>query len=55
MILFISLVIVGIITVIVLGLFGEKIPMNFQWIIGLIWMIIGLVYIFGLAVHLITF
>ena len=55
MILFISLVIIGIITVIVLSLFGEKIPMNFQWIIGLIWMITGLIYIFCLAVHLITF
>lgn len=55
MILFISLIISGIIIAIVLCLFGEKIPMNFQWIIGLIWMITGLVYIFGVTVHLITF
>ena len=55
MILFISLVIIGIITAIILSLFGEKIPINLQWIIGIIWMIAGLVYCFGLAVHLITF
>ena len=53
--LFIGLVIAGIITIIVLGAFGEKVPMNLQWVIGLVWMLVGLIYSFGLAVHLITF
>ena len=55
MILFISLVVAGIISIIALGFFDEKIPINLQWIIGLIWMIITIAYSLGLASHLITF
>ena len=53
--LFIGLVIAGIITIIALGFFGEKVSMNLQWAIGLVWILVIIVYSFGLAVHLITF